>query len=64
MRRATSWSVAACPASTPFSCATDLLGDNFFKPGLAVEHYEPPRYFLAPMQVGHPAAVGPVVTIG
>jgi hypothetical protein len=41
------------------SCA----GDHFLDPPTAEEHYEPPRYFVVPVQSGHPVQLGPFVSV-
>ncbi len=38
-------------------------GDKFTLPATAAEHYEPPRYFLTTLQMGHPAGAGGLVTV-
>lgn len=46
-----------------FFVRSDLCKDDFLKPGDAVEHYEPARYFMSAMSSGHPPGIGPLVEI-
>lgn len=46
-----------------FFVRRDLVGDRFLYPGSVEQHYEPPRYFLAPMHAGHPPGVGPLIAV-
>lgn len=41
-----------------FFVREDLVGDRFCEPHTALNHYEPPRYFLLNRNVGHPRAFG------
>jgi len=45
-----------------FFVRDDLCEDHFIQPATAEEHYEPTRYFYA-AQSGHPARLGPYVTV-
>ena len=38
-------------------------GDHFLDPATAEEHYEPPRYFVVPVQAGHRSQPGPFVSV-
>jgi hypothetical protein len=56
--------VGCCFAgANAFFVRKDLLKGKFFRPGVVAEHYEPARYHVSPLLVGHPAAVGPVVFV-
>lgn len=46
-----------------FFVRRDLIGDRFLNPGSVEDHYEPPRYFLAPLVSGHPPGIGPLVDV-
>ncbi len=41
-----------------FFVREDLVGDRFCEPYTALNHYEPPRYFLVDRNVGHARAFG------
>ncbi len=49
--------------SNAFFVRDDLCGDCFLEPATAEEHYEPPRYYFSSLNVGHPAGLGPYVTV-
>jgi hypothetical protein len=49
--------------SNAFFVREDLCGDHFVEPATAEEHYEPPRYYFASLNVGHPGRIGPYVTV-
>ncbi len=49
--------------SNAFFVREDLCGSHFVEPATAEEHYEPPRYYLSSLNVGHPARIGPYVTV-
>ena len=46
-----------------FFVREDLCANHFHAPGDAAEHYEPAPYFMLPWSSGHPAGVGPLVTV-
>jgi hypothetical protein len=59
------YSVVGCNFSgaNAFFVRDDLCGDRFVQPATSEEHYEPPRYYFASLNVGHPARIGPYVTV-
>lgn len=59
------YSLVGCSLSgvNAFFVRNDLLDDHFLRPGDLLEHYEPARYFLIPLESGHPAAVRPVINL-
>ena len=52
------YSLVGCELSgtDAFFVRNDLLGDRFLPPYTAERHYEPPRFFLAIAESGHPRA--------
>jgi hypothetical protein len=63
--RAKGYRIVGCTLSgiNAFFVREDLCGDHFLEPATAEEHYEPARYYLASLSAGHPAKLGPYVSI-
>ena len=63
--RTKGYSIVGCnfAGANAFFVRDDLCGDHFVQPATAEEHYEPARYYFASLNVGHPARVGPYVTV-
>jgi hypothetical protein len=63
--RSKGYRVVGCnlSGSNAFFVREDLCGEHFVEPATAEEHYEPPRYYLSSLNVGHPAKVGPYVAV-